>query len=357
MPASGCNGYSKVSKMSEHDETLRKTLEEVARLGADREDSLREVATNEYSGRLRTAERIYWFYAVACVAVGVAAINFFVRSFDLKTLVACAVVMLVIYETTVLMKLWFATARMKMDVLKEMKLLRLEVARLGAAVGVEKSSQPSVKYEPMPGMPSWERRIWLAVCLCVAIAVSTCTSIAWFGGSVMSTNTVVTLAADGSAEKQCAIEQAYSGYFRPKGFSLYTAKDTKGRVLDPSGHEMPTQLVVTDTNNRYDVTFTDSVFNQGKMRYTQVFDEPKAATIEKGVWTYQDGMHHVGFDTQYSMAILLPRGAKFVSAEPSVAVTPFGDGRMRVVFQGLAKDNEKLAFTVHYELPSTPANK
>ena len=106
--------------MSEHDDTLRKTLEEVTRLRSEREESLREVATNEYSGHLRSAERIYWLYVVACAAMGVAAINFFVRSFEIKTLIGCAVVILVIYETTVLMKLWFATARMKMDTLKEM---------------------------------------------------------------------------------------------------------------------------------------------------------------------------------------------------------------------------------------------
>ncbi len=343
--------------MSEHDETLRKTLEEVARFRCEREDNLREVAANDYSRHLRNAERIYWWYAVICVAVGVAAINFFVRSFDLKTLIGCAVVMLVVYETTVLMKLWFATARMKMDVLKEMKLLRLEVARLGTAVGVEKTSLPPVQYEPMPGMPSWERRGWLAVCLAVAIAISTWTATAWFGAGTMSTHTVVTLAADGSAEKQCAIERPWAGFYLPKGFSLYTAKDTKARVLDPSGHEMPVQLVVTDTNNRYDVTFTESVFDQGKMRYTQVFDVTKAATIEKGVCTYQDGMHHVGSDTRYGMEILLPPNAKLLAAEPASAVTRIENGRTRVLFQGAAKDNEKLGFTVRYELPPVPADK
>lgn len=339
--------------MSEHDDTLRKTLEEVTRLRSEREASLREVATNEYSGHLRNAERIYWLYVVACAAVAVAAINFFVRSFDIKTLIGCAVVMLVIYETTVLMKLWFATARMKMDTLKEMKLLRLEVARLGKAVGVEPASHPPVRYEPMPGMPSWERRFWLAVCAFVAIAVSAWTSHAWFGGGDPSTETLVTLAADGSAEEQQATERAYTGYYLPKGFSLYTAKDTNVRFLDPTGHEMPVQLVVTDTNNRYDVTFTDSVFDQGKMRYTQILDVPKAAKLEDGIWTYQDGMHHVGYDTEYGITILLPSGAKLLSADPTAAVELHEDGRTHVRFQGTAKDNKKYTFTVRYK----PASK
>jgi hypothetical protein len=343
--------------MSEHDDTLRKTLEEVTRLRFERGESLREVAANEYSGHLRTAERIYWGYGVACVALGVSAINFFVRSFDLKTLIGCAVVLLVVYETTVLMKLWFATARMKMDVLKEMKLLRLEVAGIGGATGVGHLSQPPVRYEPMRGMSPWERRFWLAICALTAIGVSSWTSSAWFGGGPPSTRTLVTIAPDGGAEKQYAMERPYAGYFLPKGFSLYTAKDTKARVLDPTGHEMPVQLVVTDTNNRYDVTFTDSVFDQGKMRYTQVLDIPKAARLEDGVWTYEEGMHHVGFDTAYSIAVLLPPGARLLSTDPTAAVEPQDDGRTRVCFEGTAKDNKKYAFTVRYELPPASDNK
>ncbi len=338
--------------MSEHDDTLRKTLEEVTRLRVEREESLREVATREYSGRLRTAERIYWFYGVACVAMGVAAINFFVRSFDIKTLIGCAVVILVIYETTVLMKLWFATARMKMDVLSEMKLLRLEVTRLETAVGVEEPSHPPTNYEPMPGMPSLERKFWIGVCVSVAIAVSSWTSHAWFGGGDTSTETLVTLTAEGSAEKQHTTERAFTGYYLPKGFSLYTPKDTNVRFLDPTGHEMPVQLVVTDTNNRHDVTFTDSVFDRGKLRYTQVLDVPKAAKFEDGVWTFEDGIHHVGHDTEYSITILLPPGATVLAADPTATVKPHADGRTHLRFQGTAKDNKKYTFTVRYELPS-----
>lgn len=338
--------------MSEHDETLRKALEEVRELRSDREESLRDVATNEYSGHLRYAERIYWLYGVACVALGVAAINFFGRSFEIKTLIGCAVVMLVLYETTVLMKLWFATTRMKMDTLKEMKLLRFEVARLATAVGVKQPAQPPVKYEPMPGMPRWERRFWLAACVCVAVAVSSWTSLAWFGGGDISNETLVTLAADGSAEEQQRIERAYTGYYLPKGFSFYTPKDTSARFLDPTGHEMPVQLVVTDTNHRHDVTFTDSVFAQGKMRYTQVFDIPKAAKLDEGVWTYRDGIHCIGHDTEYSITVLLPPDAKVLSTDPTAAVERREDGRTHVRFQGTAKDGTQYAFLVRYTLPS-----
>jgi uncharacterized protein DUF6768 len=341
--------------MSEHDQTLQNALEENARLRSEREESVREVASTEYSGRLRSAERIYWLYGLACVAMGVSAINFFARSFDIKTLIGSAVVMLVLYETTVLMKLWFSIAAMKMGVLKEMKLLRLEVARLATAVGVEKPSQPPVKYEPMRGTSSIERRFWLAACVIVAMTVSSWTGHAWHlgGGGDSSTDTLVTIAADGSAEKQTETVKQYSSYYRPSGFSLYAPKDWNVRLLDPMGQEMPIEVVATDTQNRHDVTFTDNVFVDGKMRYTKISKIPKAANLKDGVWTYQEGIRVAGREQKFSIKILLPPGAKLLSAEPTADVEVDGDGRTHLRYQGTTIDDKQYVFTIRYELPPT----
>ncbi len=341
--------------MSEHDETLQKAMEENARLRSQREQSLREVASTEYSGRLRSAERIYWMYALVCVALGVSAINFFARSFDIKTLIGSAVVILVLYETTVLMKLWFATATMKMSVLKDMKLLRLEVARLATAVGVEKPSEPPVKYQPMRGVSRRERCFWLAACLIVAIAVSSWTAQAWHlgGGGDSSSDTLVTLAADGSAEKQTETVLPYSSYYRPSGFSLYAPKDCNVRLLDPMGQQLPIEVAETDTQHRHDVTFTDSVFVDGKMRYTQIIEIPQAAHLKDGVWTYHEGLRHAGSNKEFSIKILLPSGAKLLSADPTADVEVDADGRTRLRFQGTTIDDKQYIFTIRYELPST----
>jgi hypothetical protein len=280
--------------MSEHDDTLRKTLEEVARLRSEREESLRDLATNEYSGQLRYAERIYWLYALVCIAAGVAAINFFVRSYDMKTLIGCAVIMLVVYETTVLMKLWFHMARMKMHVLKETKLLRLELAKLESALGVEQPSQPPVKYEPMHGLAPWERKLWLAACVALGMGISSLTSYAWFDSGSIAGKTVVTLAADGSAEKRQEITHGYS----------------------------------------------------------EVYRIPAAATFSDGIWTYNDGLRHKGANREYCLTIVLPPRAELVSTEPTAAVDA-ADGRTQVRFQGVAMDDVQYTFAVRYKLAST----
>ncbi|HYW78627.1 MAG TPA: hypothetical protein VE890_03585, partial [Thermoguttaceae bacterium] len=270
-------------------------------------------------------------------------------------LIGSAVVILVLYETTVLMKLWFATATMKMSVLQETKLLRLEVARLATAVGVEEPSEPPVKYEPMRGTSRTERGFWLTACMAVAVATSTWTSHAWHlgGGGDSSAEIVVNLAADGTAEKQTKTVKPYSSYYRPSGFSLYAPKECDVRLLDSMGQQLPVDVVAMDTQNRHDVTFTDGVFVDGQMRYTQIVKTPNAAILKDGVWTYQDGLQHVGSKKEFSMTIVPPRGAKLLAAEPTPATKVDEDGRTHLRFEGTAGDNKKFTFKIRYELPST----
>ncbi len=206
----------------------------------------------------------------------------------------------------------------------------------------------------MRGASPLERRLCLAACLVVAISVSTWTANEWqLGGGDFSTDTVVTLAADGSAEEQEEIVKPYSSYYLSRGFSFYTAKDRHLRFLDPMGNKMPVEVVVTGTQARHDVTFTDSVFDEGKMRYTRPSDISGTANLEDGVWTYQDGMRVAGCENKYSITMLLPPGAEFLSAEPTASAEVNEDGRTQVRFQGTTVDDKQYTFTIRYELPST----
>ena len=340
--------------MSEHDETLRKALEENARLRSEREESLRQGASAEYSAHLRAAERIYWIYALACVALGVSAINsfFFAPGFDTKTMIGCAVVILVIYATTVLMKLWFAVAAMKMSVLKDMKLLRLEVARLAEAVGVERPAEPLVKYEPLRGASKRERWLWLAACVVVAMAISSWTGqeLGGASGKVVDATTV-TLAADGSATTVTEIEHPYySRLLVSRQFPFFAPKGTRIRFLDPWGRDLPIKVIETGGHTRHEVTLTDPVFANGMMRYSRISETPSAATRQDGVWTYKNDIMYSKPENWFTITVCLPKGAKLVSAEPSPSLEFEQDGRTAVQFLGTRQKNERFAYSVKYEL-------
>ena len=341
--------------MSEHDETLRAALEENSRLRSEREESVREASSREFSGRFRSAERIFWAYIIACIVVGVSAINVFTHSSDIKTLIGSTVIILVVYETTVLLKLWFAMAGMKMSVLKEVKLLRLESARLATKVGVESSAEPSVKYELMRGVTRWERKLWLVACIFAALAASTWTR-SQFEESVgsLSDDTCVTLAADGSAVSVSDITQTFHGSHTPKNFSFRAPKDNSVRFIDPEGQDMPAEITPADTHDQYEVTLSDNALFNGEMQHTRISEVPHAATLQDGVWTYESDIEYGPDENRFSVTICLPGEAKVISATPVPQLTFSQDGRIALRFQATRGTNEKFAYAIRYELPSMP---
>jgi hypothetical protein len=208
----------------------------------------------------------------------------------------------------------------------------------------------------MHGLTPVERKFWIAVCVALAMVISSWTSHAWFGGGDITGKTVVTLAADGSAEKRQEVVHGYSGYYWPRGFPLYAPKDWDVRLLDPQGHEMPMETEITGTQAKHNVKFTDDVYETGGLHYTEVYGIPKAATLEDGVWTYVDGLRHKGRDREYRITIRLPVGAELVSTEPT-AVVETVDGRTQVRFQGTAMDDVQYTFTVKYKLGAEAAER
>jgi len=340
--------------MSEHDETLRRALEENALLRSKHAESLREASSAEFAGRYRWAERIYWFYAIACVVVGVSLINYFTRSDDTKTLIGCAVLMLVVYETTVLLKLWFAIAGVKMSVLKDVKLLRLEMVRLAEAVGVKDPAKPPVEYEPMRAASRLERRLWLAACVVAAIATSS-----WanrgsdFRDGELSADSAITLAADGSATTVTDVTQTYDSRHPPQAFQYGLPKECSVRWIDCQGQEMPYEVTPAGTENRYDVTVSGNALSAGTMKHTRIAETPQAATLKDGVWTYKTDTHYDLPQNRLKITVCLPPGAKVVAAEPRPLLEFKQDGRTCLRFQTFRGMNEKFAYTIRYELPST----
>lgn len=53
-------------------------------------------------------------------------------------------------------------------------------------------------------------------------------------------------------------------------YRITTPKDWDVRLLDPKGHEMPLETMITGNQARHAVRFTDSVYEEGRLRYTEV---------------------------------------------------------------------------------------
>lgn len=341
--------------MSEHEDILKRALAENIQFKAEKADAVRKESTADFRKKMQWAERIMWIYLLACVVVGVLTLNAFGASDDTKTLLTCLLVLVVVYETTVLMKLWYVIAGTKIGVLKEIKQLRLEVSQLATAAGVASPSDVlSAKYEPVRGASKLERRVWLVV-LIVAAAVASSAAHGeydWLfdGGQKLSADSLVTLAADGAATSVTTITQTHSGMSSMTSFPFHAPKTWTVRWVDSHGREMPYTTTPRGSHIRYDVSLPPHIESGEPTVYTRMAEIPQAATQTDDVWTYA-GDTEYGFEqNDFTATVLLPPGAELVSVEPKPVLEFTPNGLLAFRFQGARGRNEKFEFKVRYRL-------
>jgi hypothetical protein len=107
------------------------------------------------------------------------------------------------------------------------------------------------------------------------------------------------------------------------------------------------------THNRYDVTVSENAFVDGTMKHTRITETPQAATFDDGVWTYKTDILYSLPQNRLEITVNLPPGARVVSVEPKPLLEFEQEGRTAIRFQASRGMNEKFAYTIRYELPST----
>jgi hypothetical protein len=341
--------------MGEHNDILKKALAENDQLKSEKTDSLKKQSTANFRGRIKWAERIVWVYLAGCVLVAVPTLKIFGESRDTKTLITCVLVLLVIYETTVLFKLWFVVASTKLSVLKEVKLLRLEVSQLATSTGAASPSDVlSAKYEPDRGTSKLERRAWFVGLVVAALVASSVTSGGYdglfVGGGKLADDSLVTLAADGSAISVTSISRTHSGIASMTSFSYHVPKSYTVRWVDSDGREMPYSTAPHGSHTRYDVSLPRDTERDRRIVYTQITEIPQAATQTDDVWTYASDEEYGFKQNDFTKTVLLPEGAVLVSTEPKPVLDYTLGGRLALRFQGTRGQNQKFEVKVRYRL-------
>lgn len=350
--------------MNEQDDILKSALAENAAFKAKRATAVRNESLSSFRNRLALAERIMWVYLLICVIVGVPTLNVFFRTYDTKTLISCVLLLLVVYETTVLLKLWYATAGTKLSVLKEVKQLRLEVSEMAAAAGVTVPADVlATKYEPMQGTSRLERKIWIVVLvLAAALAGSTSKGLLsgeeWsLGPSRLEDDTLVTLDADGSAVSTTTITRNFSSKLGAS-IPFFAPSTSEVRWFDADGNELSvdTSPQAEGERIRYDVQLPEDVDPTAPLVYARVAETPAAATLADGVWLLESDISYGVAENSFTLTVLLPAGAELVSAQPKPIAELSSAGRPEIHFQATRGRNEKFHYSLKYRLPAEAAS-
>ncbi len=119
--------------MDEFEKTIRTTLGDTNKFDAAKAETLRKETVKMYEDKLKKVYRYAWLYLIICVAAGSIAGACFGVSASLGSIwgmIASAVIFLCAGQCMVTIKLWYWIMNNKLNVLRELKPLQLQLAEL-----------------------------------------------------------------------------------------------------------------------------------------------------------------------------------------------------------------------------------
>jgi hypothetical protein len=340
--------------MSENADELKKALAENANFDATKADRDVSEANDYFDSRLRRAARITWLSLVIVTAVLEFAIVGFLLTFSTKAIVGFAVLLVI---SIVLIGVFAIDQRItntKINLLREIKLLRLE------HLGLPTDQTIAPRRPASTGTCLWqvlslrENVAWFLALMLVAAVSNYFTMQVMDWGLTTTDESQVTLLPDGSGSAVHKVSSRYRGVFPLTSFSLWSSDSsyTITQWLDGQGRELPVSVSSVGANRKFTAQFIEPVMPGERFSYTTTAERAEMAKKQGETWTYRGGWKLGGRGQEYvSETIRLPRGAEIVSVEPKPAQQFVRDGLPTVRLQAIVDQDHQLEYTIQYRLP------
>ena len=102
-------------------------------VGSMDESTRKEMAqmiSHKFESDMSKVKIVFWIFLVVSAAMMVGGLIFLTHEKGTRGMLFAAVIALIGYNSTILMKLWYWVVSTKLDILKELKQLQLQVAEL-----------------------------------------------------------------------------------------------------------------------------------------------------------------------------------------------------------------------------------
>ena len=334
---------------------LTKALAKNGAYDLEKAEEMREKMVGTFEAKLRKVERFLWVYLCLLAWLIVFTMFHFMQSSSTKALLFYGILLLIFFETTILMKLWYWTMNNKISVLKAIKQLELG----GTAAAADRPDGGKALHGPLVGLSRGERTIWWVVLIGGSALVGAVKGVEISGavdpwslgaGGTLSSEGTIQLALDGSGSAVTEMSFIHEGTLARRGFNFHAPKSAKIRFTDGRGSEMPFTTSTQNEHVRYEVRLPRPVMPGRRFSYTRHSEGPNSATEEDGVWTYSSDVAY-GYDTnEISHTVVLPEGAEIVSVTPWPVANFTLSNRPTVRFEATRGHNDPFKYTVQYRL-------
>ena len=350
--------------MTSESNDLGKALDQNGSFDPEKAKRAKEKSAGVFDARMRKLERSIWIWLILSVCFGLFGYLRFQSptTTSTKELIAYAVVMLIAYESTVLLKLAYWIINVKLSVLKEIKLLRLEsspAADPGEILAGRDLEAPLRSISPR------ERVFWkigLIAGMLVAITYVIPKVNQPIGPHGRQSDQIhegyVTLAADGSGITVTESSSMNEGDGPITSFQFDVPTGAANRWVDELGREMPATVKTGDGRSRYVVSFVDPIMPCEWFAYKRITENPTHAVKEGEFWVCRADWSFGRQSYRYTETVKLPEGAEVVSVTPKPDGRTERDGVAPVLrFTADRDPGEHFGYTIRYILPKDAAGE
>jgi len=166
---------------------LKKALTRTDPMPADELAALNDRIVRTFARKQQSAFRLMSAYLVVLTILIIALLALFMSTTDLKQCLHYGILILILFEGTVLMKLWFWILHSKIATVREIKLLQLAVAELKTRTSPEPppgtapffQAKPVPASAPTPTAPSTHRSWWPILGAIWLLAVASLVYLVW----------------------------------------------------------------------------------------------------------------------------------------------------------------------------------
>ena len=324
-------------------------------------DALRTGAVSHYRKAHRKTERSMMAYLLICVVfMGVGAV-LFLNAYSTRQIVGAAILILIFFESTILIKLWYWIVHTMLRAREDVRLLRIDLAGLpgaeAALVGSEATGQAR------HGLSTLERALWWIPIFVIASAAGAVVAYQLAEATraeTMTSERIITLSADGSGQMTTRYDlpntagrtiherRIYSGGSIPAARLLLPEESP---ITDGDGNALLVHVLPAGQNHVHVIGLARPV-PPGE-RFQLIWKKTVAAASREGAWTFtmnQDWGYGVDY---FRDVVVLPKGAEFVSADPKPEVVDEKEGRTRLYWSTTRTGGRRWEYTVQYRLPET----
>lgn len=321
---------------------------------------LRSTIVEVFRARARGMERRMFAWLLICVGFAAFFARRFFASSDVQAWIAYGVGFLVMFEFTILFKLWYWVVNSKLGILREVKLLRSDLAiNRGSLDSLEASGEIDSPIR-VPGLSKRERFAWIAAVMLVWIVM-------WgesMGRSgIMCSNRAITLHADGAGRMETLYELQNTTPRAIREFTIYSGGEVSAMRLIPLSESMYAdswgrQLAVRQEPaglNHRDVVQLIEPVSAGQHFWLKTTGEARAQR-QGDNWKFSMSQNWGYRHNEFHDTVTLPKGASVISAEPSPESQETKDGVPVLRFSAERDRDQVWSYTVIYSVSEAATN-